>query len=422
MNAENKVIKTKIGMLQLAQKLGNVSEACKTFGYSRDSFYRIRDAFEIGGEQALMEISRKKPLEKNRVEARIEGAVMVSAVEQPGWGQLRTSNELKKSGIMISPGGVRSIWMRHDMETMKKRLVALETKVAQEGGILTEAQLIAFEKRKAKNEATGEIETHHPGYLGSQDTYYVGNVKGVGRIYQQTYVDTYSKHADAKLYTEKNGLVAADMLNERVLPFYEQQEVKIDRIMTDRGTEFCGVIEHHPYELYLAVEGIEHTKTKAYSPQTNGICERFHKTIGNEFYAVAFRRKMYATLQALQDDLDLWLLEYNTQRTHQGRYCFGKTPYQTFLDARALAREKQVTHYSNPSGIEPNLVLEQPPRTPVEVTDRLFRQGVGVERSETTIPLTKQAVAYTEGGRPAATVATGHTNSIGHSPSPDTVR
>lgn len=180
MNAESKVIKTKIGMLQLAQKLGNVSEACKTFGYSRDSFYRIRDAFELGGEAALMEISRKKPIEKNREEARIEGAVVGSAIEQPGWGQLRTSNELKKAGILISPGGVRSIWMRHDLETMKKRLVALEARMAQEGGILTEAQLIAFEKRKAKNEAGGEIETYHPGYLGSQDTYYVGNLKRGG--------------------------------------------------------------------------------------------------------------------------------------------------------------------------------------------------------------------------------------------------
>ena len=246
--------------------------------------------------------------------------------------------------------------------------------------------------------------------------------KGVGRVYQQTYVDTYSKHADARLYTEKNTLIAADMLNERVIPFYEQHEVRIDRIMTDRGAEYCGTLEHHPYELYLAVEGIEHTKTKAYSPQTNGICERFHKTIGSQFYAAAFRRRMYPTLQALQDDLDLWLHEYNTQRTHQSKYCYGKTPYQTFLDARDLAREKQVIHYRQPAGTEPSHVLERSPHTPVGVTDTLLSQGDRRFASLHSDPLTQQGVAYTESGRQAAVAASILSKSVGHTRSPDTVR
>jgi len=180
-------------------------------GYSRDSFYRFKKLYETGGEEALREISRRKPLPKNRVSPEVEEAVVKMSFEQPAYGQLRVSNELRKRGIFVSPGGVRSIWLRHDLETFKKRLKALEAKAAQDGIVLTEAQLAALEKAKEQKEAHGEIETEHPGYLGAQDTFYVGTIKGVGRIYQQTFIDTYSKVAFAKLYDRKNALVAADM-------------------------------------------------------------------------------------------------------------------------------------------------------------------------------------------------------------------
>jgi len=342
MTTEEKIIKNKLGLLKLAEHLGNVSQACKVFGYSRDSFYRFKELYEQGGEQALQEISRKKPIVKNRVDERVELAVVDFAIEQPAFGQLRVSNELKKRGIFVSPGGVRSIWLRHDMETFKKRLKALEAKMAQEELILTENQLKALEKAKQEKEAHGEIESEHPGYLGAQDTYYVGTIKGVGRIYQQTFIDTYCKVAFAKLYDRKNALVAADLLNDRVVPWYDERGVRLLRILTDRGTEFCGNREHHEYQLYLAVEDIDHSKTKARRPQTNGICERFHKTIQDEFYSTAFRKKLYSSIEELQADLDTWIEEYNTQRTHSGKYCFGKTPMQTFRDSKHLAEEKML--------------------------------------------------------------------------------
>jgi transposase InsO family protein len=235
---------------------------------------------------------------------------------------------------------VRSVWLRHDLQTFKLRLKALEAKVAQDGLILTEGQIIALEKARDEKEAHGEIETEHPGYLGAQDTFYVGTLKGVGRIYQQTFIDTYSKVASAKLYDRKNALVAADMLNDRVLPFFEAHGIPLLRILTDRGTEYCGAREHHEYQLYLAVEDIDHSKTKARHPQSNGICERFHKTLLQEFYQVAFRKKIYHTLDELQADLDTWLKEYNESRPHSGKYCFGKTPMQTFRDSLPLAKEK----------------------------------------------------------------------------------
>jgi transposase InsO family protein len=335
-----KIIKNKVGLLNLAEELGQVSKACKLMGFSRDTFYRYKSAVEQGGVEALLDKSRRQPNIKNRVDEVTEQAVLDFALNYPAHGQLRASNELRKVGIFVSPSGVRSIWLRNQLASFKERLKALEKKSAEENLILTEAQVSALEKKKDDDLACGEIETAHPGYLGSQDTFYVGTLKGVGRVYQQTFVDTYSKVAHCKLYTTKTPITAADLLNDRVLPFFEEHGMGILRMLTDRGTEYCGKVEQHDYELYLAVNSIEHTKTKARHPQTNGICERFHKTILNEFYQITFRKKIYSTLDELQKDLDDWLVHYNHQRTHQGKMCCGRTPIETLLDGKKIWQEK----------------------------------------------------------------------------------
>ncbi|ENX19645.1 MULTISPECIES: IS481 family transposase [Acinetobacter] len=342
LHTNNQIIKHKVGLLNLAEELQNVSRACKVMGVSRDTFYRYHELVQSGDIDALINKSRRVPNLKNRVDDATELAVIDFAIQYPAYGQHRTSNELRKKGVFVSGSGVRSIWLHHDLENFKKRLKALEAKVAQDGIVLNDHQIAALERKHEDDVACGEIETAHPGYLGAQDTFYVGNLKGVGRIYQQTFIDTYSKVVHCKLYTTKTPITAADLLNDRVLPFYQSQDLPMLRILTDRGTEYCGKVEQHDYELYLALNDIDHTKTKAASPQTNGICERFHKTILQEFYQITFRKKLYSTLEELQTDLDDWLKFYNTERTHQGKICCGRTPFETLLDGKQIWAEKNL--------------------------------------------------------------------------------
>jgi len=338
MTQQQYIINRKLNIVELSEQLGNISEACRRLGVSRRHYYDIKKALEEEGISGLLEKARNKPRIGNRVAPEIEERVLSYSLENPTHGQTRTSNELKKEGIIVSPGGVRSIWLRHGLEKRALRLKRLEKWATEERHILTESQIQALEKAKEEKEAHGEIESYHPGFLLGQDTFYVGWIKGIGKIYQQTGIDTYSNMGFAKLYTEKTAVTAADFLNDKVLPFFDSHNMALLRVLTDRGTEYCGARENHPYQLFLYLNDIEHSKTKARHPQTNGCTERFNQTLLDEFYQVAFRKKVYTSLEEIQTDLDQFLHRYNTQRTNQGKHCKGRTPMDTFTDGLDLCR------------------------------------------------------------------------------------
>lgn len=351
MTRQQYIIQRKLSLVDLASQLGNISDACRKLGVSRRHYYDIKTALEEEGVEGLLDQARNTPRIKNRVAPEIEQRLLDYSLEFPTHGQLRVSNELKKEGIILSPGGVRSIWMRNGLEIRKLRLKRLEKWSAEHNNVLTENQVQALEQAREEKESHGEIETFHPGFLFGQDTYYVGWIKGIGKIYQQTGIDTFSNVGFAKLYSDKTALTAADFLNDKVLPFFDSEHVRLLRTLTDRGTEYCGVRENHPYQLYLYLNGIEHTRTKARHPQTNGCTERLNQTIKDEFYEVAFRKKVYTTLDDIQADLDTFMEIYNTDRTNQGRHCQGRTPMQTFTDGLELC-EKYVQENEKEDSME----------------------------------------------------------------------
>ena len=339
MNTSEYIIDRKVNMIELAEKLGNISEACRKLGISRQHFYDIKKALEEDGYDGLIARSRKKPNLGNRVNPELEQLVLDYSLEFPTHGQVRVSNELKQKGVLLSPAGIRCIWLRHQLQTIPLRLKRLEKFAAEEKNILTENQVQALETAKEQKEAHGEIETFHPGFLIGQDTFYVGYIKGVGKIYQQTGIDTYTNVGFAKLYSQKVAITAADFLNDKVLPFFDEQGVKVLRVLTDRGSEYCGNKATHPYKLFLHLNDIEHSKTKARHPQTNGATEKLNQTILNEFYKVAFRKKVYSSIEEIQADLDEFMKGYNEKRTNQGRYCQGRTPMQTFAKSLELCEQ-----------------------------------------------------------------------------------
>jgi transposase InsO family protein len=333
------IIRRKLNIVELGQTLNSVSDACRKLGISRQHYYDIKKAIEEEGLDGLLEKSRRMPRYGNRVAVEIEEKLLDYSLQFPTHGQVRTANELMKLGIQISAGGVRSIWMRHNLQVKSLRLKRLERWAAENTEVLTESQVKALEEAKEEREVHGEVESPHPAFLVAQDTVYIGTIKGVGRIYQQTAIDTHANVGFAKVYSDKTALCAADLLNDRVLPAYDEHNIGVLRILTDNGREYCGLKDSHPYELFLHLNDIEHTRIRVRRPQTNGSVERLNQIIKEEFYGVAFRKKLYGTIEDIQTDLDEYMRYYNEERTNQGRYCQGRTPLQTLLDGLELYRQ-----------------------------------------------------------------------------------
>jgi transposase InsO family protein len=333
------IISRKLNILELGATLGNISQACRKLGVSRQHYYDIREALAEDGLEGLLEKSRAIPRIGNRVAPGIEEKVLEYCLQNPTHGQTRAANELARQGIIISAGGVRGIWLRHNLETKGLRLKRLSQWAADNMGLLTESQVQALENSKQDKEAHGEVESPHPGFLVAQDTCYVGYIKGIGKLYHQAAIDTHSNIGFAKLYSDKTSISACDLMNDRVLPFFDEYMMIVLRALTDNGREYCGSKENHAYELFLHLNEIEHTRTRVRRPQTNGAVERLNQTIQEEFYKVAFRKKLYSSIEEIQTDLDEFMHWYNAERTNQGKYCKGRTPMETFTAGIDLYRQ-----------------------------------------------------------------------------------
>lgn len=343
MHTREKLISARVSMLALADQLQNVSRACKVAGISRSHFYEIKDAFERYGRDGLAPQVRRRPRMPNQTPPELEGRILEMSKEYPTYSYVRIAEQLKLIGVPASASQVRGVWLREGLLTRYARLLWVERQAAESGGPLTERvrRLLARYERHLVDPAQ-HVEAPYPGYLGCQDTYFVGTLKGVGRVYAQTFVDANNSWGAAKLYLSKIPMTAVDLLHDQVLPVYEAAGLALERVLTDNGREYCGRPLHHPYELYLTVQQIEHRNTKVHTPKTNGFCERFNRTLKEEFFSVAYRKKFYSSVQELQEDLDGFLRFYNEERSHQGYRTQGRTPWQTFQDGLAtMAKEQQ---------------------------------------------------------------------------------
>ena len=335
MTAEAKIAQRKMTLLQLAERLRNVSEACRRRGVSRSQFYEYKRAFQEEGLQGLID---RPPVPKsfpNETASDVKEKVITLSITHPSWGQTRVSDQLRLEGVSLSPSTVRNIWLREGLETRYKRILKLEEERAGSEIDLTEEQIKLIEKANpCFRERKGE--SLYPGYLLSQDTFMVGTIKGVGRVYLQAVVDTYGSYAFGKLYTSKIPETAADVLYDKVLPFYEEHGLMVEHILTDNGREYCGRPMIHPYQIFLELNDIEHRRTRVANPRTNGFVERFNRTILDEFFRETFRSRLYLSLEELQADLDTWLASYNNERPHRGYRNMGRRPIETIEEGKKV--------------------------------------------------------------------------------------
>lgn len=335
MNAVDKLANQRLSVLELAEMLGNVSEACRQRGVSRTQFYEYKRRFQTHGMDGLKDLP---PIHKSHpftTPPETVDRLLQPSLSHPTWGCNRLSDHLKLEGILVSSPTIQSILIKNGLGSRYERLLRLEAKASEEGFELTGQQIAWIEKA---NPCFRErhVESSQPGELLAQDTFYVGVLKGVGRVYLHAVVDTFGSYAFGFLHTTKQPEAAVAVLHNDVLPFYRERDIPVAAVLTDNGREFCGK-DTHPFELYLELNDLEHRRTQVRRPQTNGFVERFNRTVLDEFFRIAFRTKFYETVEMLQEDLDTWLVHYNQERTHQGYRNNGRRPIDTineFLKSR----------------------------------------------------------------------------------------
>jgi len=329
MTKDERLTSYKYSVLQHAYKNKNITSTCRFYNLSRTTFYEWLTRFEKFGYLGLKDKERSKPRMPNKIKPEYETIIYNYIRDYPTHGPRRISNELKAQGVTISETGVYNVLKRKGLNHRIDRLFYAQEH--SDNPVITESYLREKEKKKETH-----IKAFYPGYLFCQDTFYVGTIKGLGRIYQQTGIDAYSNFGFAKVYTNKKTDSAIDFVETKALPVYEMFQIPLDRTLTDNGKEYTThwVNGKHDYEIFLASCGITHTKIKPRCPKSNGMVERFNRTLLEEFYQIVMLKNVYTSLEQLQDDLDSFIYYYNFKRTNQGYRLKGKIPYQKFLDGK----------------------------------------------------------------------------------------
>ena len=327
MTADEKIARHRLSVLELAKTLGNVSEACRQRDMTRTQFYEYKRRFQTHGLAGLKDLPPIHKTHPFTTPPEVVDRILAVSLEHPGGGCVRLSSMLKLEGISVSSPTIQTLLIKHEMGSKYERLLKLEEKVAQAAIELTPEQVAQIEKANPSFRER-HIESSRPGELLAQDTFFVGHLKGVGKVYLHAVVDTFGSYAFGFLHTSKQPEAAVAVLHNDVLPFYQDRGLAVTAVLTDNGREFCGT-DRHPFELYLAFNDIEHRRTKVRHPQTNGFIERFNRTVLDEFFRSAFRTTFYESVEALQADLDAWLVHYNTERPHQGYRNLGRRPIDT---------------------------------------------------------------------------------------------
>ncbi len=333
-----KLARQRRSVLERAQALGNVTPACRQRGVSRTQFYEYKRRFQEQGLEGLTDLPPMHKTHPQTTPPEVVERLLTLSLQYPGWGCGKLSDYLRLQGVAVSGPTIQDLLTKHGLGSKYERLPRLEEQALKEGIELTAEQVALVEKANPCYRER-HVESSRPGELLCQDTYWVGSFKGVGKVYLHSVVDTYGSYAFGFLYAGRIPEAAVAVLHNDVLPFYQERGLAVGAVLTDNGREFCGTASH-PYELYLALNDLEHRRTKVRSPQTNGFVERFHGTVRQEFFQVALRQRFYPTAEDLQPDLEAWLEHYNTERPHRGYRNRGKRPLDTVNDYLTSVREE----------------------------------------------------------------------------------
>lgn len=322
-----KLAEHRLSVLELARELGNVAEACRRRGLDRTSFYEWKRRFQTQGFDGLRDLPPIHRSHPQTTPPETVARIQDLALQHPAYGCNRIEAMLSLEGKRVSAITIQKILNEHGLGTKYDRWLALERANADQA-IELSAEQVAFLEKLNPCFRERHVESAAPGELLCADTFFVGSLKGIGKVYLHAVVDTYGSHAFGFLHVSKQPEAAVAVLHNDALPFYARLDLPVKAVLTDNGREFCGT-DTHPYEIYLELNGIEHRKTRIKTPKTNGFVERFNGTVLDEFFRIKMRETVYESVEALQTDLDAWLVHYNTERPHLGYRNQGRRPIET---------------------------------------------------------------------------------------------